>query len=109
MEFVAKSSGQGIYVEKRNMCHGTQGDTRISSDTKQALSKSSADVIVMAVGIPNNTKPDVVREATARTLMDFIQPGSEFSHVKLVVVVSSTDARGSGSCQPYAPSCHERP
>lgn len=70
-----------------------QGDARKSPDIRDALAASGAGVVVITVGIPNSTKPDDVREATARALMDVVQPGSEYAHVK-VVVVSSTGAGG---------------
>lgn len=70
-----------------------KGDARKSADLERALSSSGADVVVITIGIPNNTNKDDVREASAKALMDVMGPGSKYEHVKLVVV-SSTGAGG---------------
>lgn len=47
----------------------------------------------MAVGVPDSVAKSDVRHMTAKALMDVIKPGSQYQHVK-VVVVSSTGAGG---------------
>lgn len=70
-----------------------KGDARKAADLEGALASSGADVVVISIGIPNNTNKDDVREMSAKALMDIVAPGTKYGHVKLVVV-SSTGAGG---------------
>lgn len=70
-----------------------QGDACNSKDVARALSASEADVVLMAIGIPMSTARSDVRHKSAKALMDVIQPGSEFEHVK-ILCLSSTGAGG---------------
>lgn len=70
-----------------------RGDARSSSDVRRALVSTKASVVIMCIGEGTSTAPTDVREATAKALMDVIEPGQDLDHVK-VMVVSSTGAGG---------------
>lgn len=70
-----------------------RGDARSSADVRRALLSTRASVIIMATGGGSSVAPTDVRFATAKALMDVIEHGQDFDHVK-VVVVSSTGAGG---------------
>lgn len=70
-----------------------EGDARSSADIARAFEESKADFAVVAVGNSADLGPTDIREASAKALMDSIEPGAKFDHVK-VVVVSSVGAGG---------------
>lgn len=70
-----------------------EGDARSSADVARALEQTKADVVVVCVGVTDNLGPCDIREASAKALMDAIEPGAKYDHVK-VVVVSSVGAGG---------------
>lgn len=70
-----------------------QGDARSSSDVRRALQSTKATIVIMSIGEGDSTAPTNLRAATAKALMDVIEPGQDMDHVK-VVVVSSTGAGG---------------
>lgn len=70
-----------------------EGDARSSADIARALEQTKAGVVVVAVGNSANLGPCDIREASAKALMDAVEPGAKYDHVK-VVVVSSVGAGG---------------
>lgn len=70
-----------------------EGDARSSADVARALEQTKADVVVVSVGVTGDLGRCDIREASAKALMDAIEPGAKYDHVK-VVVVSSVGAGG---------------
>ena len=70
-----------------------QGDALNESDIANALSATRANVVIMAIGIPDDLKKSTIREESARVLMQLVKPGAQFDHVR-VICVSSVGAGG---------------
>lgn len=70
------------------------GDATKADDVRRAVQETEAGTVIISIGDGDNTGKTDIREKTAKVLMEVVQPGSEFEHVK-VVVMSSQGAGGS--------------
>lgn len=70
-----------------------EGDACSPEDVARALEQTAADAVVVAVGRSKDLGPTDVRETSAKALMDAVEPGAKFDHVK-IVIVSSVGAGG---------------
>lgn len=70
-----------------------QGDALNREDVERALTHTSANAVIMTIGVVESTAETDLRHKTAEVLADLVKPGAKFDHVK-VVVVSSLGAGG---------------
>lgn len=70
------------------------GDATNSEDVLRALQETGATTVIVSIGAGDSTGKTDIREKTAQVVMDVVKPGSEYEHVK-VVVMSSQGAGGS--------------
>lgn len=68
-----------------------KGDAVSTHDIERALTRTSADTVIISVGRVD-TGPSDIREKSARALMQVVRPGSQFDHVRIVCI--SSDGAG---------------
>lgn len=77
-----------------NLCQSVlQGDGCNAQDIGHALQATSADIVIVAVGVPNSLARSDLRRRSAQALMQQVGDKARFPNVK-VVCVSSTGAGG---------------
>lgn len=70
------------------------GDATKADDVRRGLQETEATTVIISIGAGDSTGKTDIREKTAKVLMDVVKPGSDYEHVK-VVVMSSQGAGGS--------------
>jgi len=68
-----------------------KGNATSTQDIIRALTASSADTVVIAIGAAD-TRPSDIREKSAEALVSVVKPGSKFEHVRIVCM--SSDGAG---------------